>query len=93
VRGVYAVEVLGLGPEPLPGVANIGIRPTVGGVRKQLEVHLLDTTLDLYGRHIDVVLRAKLRNEQRFSSLDALKQQIANDEVTAREFFGLKTLR
>jgi riboflavin kinase/FMN adenylyltransferase len=93
VRGVYAVEVLGLGPEPLPGVANIGIRPTVGGVRKQLEVHLLDTTLDLYGRHIDVVLRAKLRNEQRFSSLDALKQQIANDEVTAREFFGLKTPR
>jgi riboflavin kinase/FMN adenylyltransferase len=93
VRGVYAVEVLGLGPDPLPGVANIGIRPTVGGVRKQLEVHLLDTTLDLYGRHIDVVLRAKLRNEQRFSSLDALKQQIANDEVTAREFFGLKTLR
>lgn len=93
VRGVYAVEVLGLGPESLPGVANIGIRPTVGGVRKQLEVHLLDTTLDLYGRHIDVVLRAKLRNEQRFSSLDALKQQIANDEVTARAFFGLKTLR
>ncbi|MBF7994581.1 bifunctional riboflavin kinase/FAD synthetase [Rahnella laticis] len=93
VRGVYAVDVLGLGPEPLPGVANIGIRPTVGGVRKQLEVHLLDTTLDLYGRHIDVVLRAKLRNEQRFSSLDALKQQIANDEVTAREFFGLKTPR
>jgi riboflavin kinase / FMN adenylyltransferase len=60
---------------------------------KQLEVHLLDVTLDLYGRHIDVVLRAKLRNEQRFSSLDALKQQIANDEVTAREFFGLKTPR
>jgi len=93
VRGVYAVDVLGLGAEPLPGIANIGIRPTVGGVRKQLEVHLLDTTLDLYGRHIDVVLRAKLRNEQRFSSLDALKQQIANDEVTAREFFGLKTPR
>ncbi|MEQ6219614.1 riboflavin kinase [Levilactobacillus brevis] len=48
--------------------------------------------LDLYGRHIEVVLRAKLRNEQRFASLDALKQQIANDVVTARKFFGLKTL-
>ncbi|MCC3702604.1 bifunctional riboflavin kinase/FAD synthetase [Rouxiella badensis] len=90
VKGVYAVEVMGLGPDPVPGVANIGTRPTVNGVRKQLEVHLLDTTIDLYGRHIDVVLRAKLRNEQRFASLDALKQQIANDEQTAREFFGLK---
>lgn len=91
VKGVYAVEVYGLGPKSLPGVANIGTRPTVAGVRQQLEVHLLDVTMDLYGRHIDVVLRAKLRNEQRFASLDALKQQIANDVVTARTFFGLKT--
>ncbi|MFI8415111.1 bifunctional riboflavin kinase/FAD synthetase [Serratia sp. NPDC078593] len=91
VKGVYAVDVYGLGPQPLPGVANIGTRPTVAGVRQQLEVHLLDVTIDLYGRHIDVVLRAKLRNEQRFASLDALKQQIANDVVAARTFFGLKT--
>ncbi|MGH1499822.1 bifunctional riboflavin kinase/FAD synthetase [Yersinia proxima] len=91
VKGVYAVDVYGLGLKPLPGVANIGTRPTVAGVRQQLEVHLLDVTMDLYGRHIDVVLRAKLRNEQRFASLDALKQQIANDVVTARTFFGLKT--
>ncbi|WP_114192675.1 bifunctional riboflavin kinase/FAD synthetase [Edaphovirga cremea] len=90
VKGVYAVEVFGLGPTPFPGVANIGTRPTVAGVRQQLEVHLLDVTMDLYGRHIDVVLRAKVRNEQRFASLDALKQQIANDVVTTREYFGLK---
>lgn len=91
VKGVYAVEVLGLGSQPLPGVANIGTRPTVAGVRQQLEVHLLDVSIDLYGRHIEVVLRDKIRNEQRFSSLDALKEQIANDVVTARTFFGLKT--
>ena len=91
VAPVKAVEVYGLGPQPLPGVANIGTRPTVAGVRQQLEVHLLDVTMDLYGRHIEVVLRAKLRNEQRFASLDALKQQIANDVVTARKFFGLQT--
>lgn len=91
VKGVFAVEVHGLGPEPLPGVANIGTRPTVAGVRQQLEVHLLDITKDLYGCHLVVVLRAKLRNEQRFASLDALKQQIANDVVTARTFFGLQT--
>ncbi len=71
-------------------MANIGTRPTVAGVRQQLEVHLLDVTMDLYGRHIEV-LRAKLRNEQRFASLDALKQQIANDVVTARKFFGPDT--
>ncbi|EEP98657.1 FMN adenylyltransferase [Yersinia ruckeri ATCC 29473] len=91
VKGVYAVDVYGLSAEPLSGVANIGTRPTVAGIRQQLEVHLLDVNMDLYGRHIDVVLRAKLRDEQRFASLDALKQQIANDVVTARNFFGLKT--
>ena len=89
VKGVYAVEVTGLGDTALPGVANIGTRPTVAGVRQQLEVHLLDVVMDLYGRHIDVVLRKKIRNEQRFASLDELKAQIARDEVAAREFFGL----
>jgi len=91
VKGVYAVDVLGLGAHPLPGVANIGTRPTVAGLRQQLEVHLLDVAIDLYGRHIEVVLRKKIRNEQRFASLDALKEQIAKDVVTARTFFGLKT--
>ena len=89
VKGVYAVEVTGLGDKPLPGVANIGTRPTVAGVRQQLEVHLLDVVMDLYGRHIDVILRKKIRNEQRFASLDELRAQIARDELTAREFFGL----
>ena len=89
VKGVFAVEVTGLGDKPLPGVANIGTRPTVAGVRQQLEVHVLDVVMDLYGRHIDVILRKKIRNEQRFASLDELKAQIARDELTAREFFGL----
>ena len=89
VKGVYAVEVRGLGDKPLPGVANIGTRPTVAGIRQQLEVHLLDVAIDLYGRHIEVVLCEKIRNEQRFSSLDALKEQIAKDVVAARTFFGL----
>ncbi|EXU75880.1 bifunctional riboflavin kinase/FAD synthetase [Erwinia mallotivora] len=91
VKGVYAVEVFIAGEGPVPGVANIGTRPTVSGMRQQLEVHLLDVAMDLYGRHIDVVLRKKIRNEQRFSSLDALKEQIAKDVVTARHFFGLDT--
>ncbi len=89
VNGVYAVEVSGLSARPLPGVANIGTRPTVSGLVSRLEVHLLDVTMDLYGCHIEVVFRAKLRNEQRFASLDELKRQITNDVVTGREYFGL----
>lgn len=88
VKGVYAVEVNGLSDTPVAGVANIGTRPTVSGVRQQLEVHLLDVEMNLYGRHIDVVLRKKIRHEQRFASLDELKAQIARDVATAREFFG-----
>ncbi|PIJ50289.1 riboflavin biosynthesis protein RibF [Erwinia sp. OLTSP20] len=91
VQGVYAVEVYGLGDKPVPAVANIGTRPTVGGVRQQLEVHLFDVEMNLYGRHIEVVLKQKIRNEQRFESFGALKQQIAKDAVTARQFFGLNT--
>ena len=91
VKGVYAVQVLGIGEHPLPGVANIGTRPTVSGLRQRLEVHVLDVAMDLYGRHIEVVLCKKIRNEQRFASLDALKEQIAKDVVTAREYFGLQT--
>ncbi|MFN6969199.1 riboflavin kinase, partial [Proteus mirabilis] len=68
------------------GVANLGSRPTVTGKGVQLEVHVIDVNMDLYGRRIDVVLRKKLRNEQRVASLDALKQQIAKDVAAARDF-------
>lgn len=91
INGVYAVEVYGLGERALPGVCNIGTRPTVNGLRQRLEVHLLDVSMDLYGRHIEVVIRAKLRHEQRFDSLDALKQQIVTDAVNTRHYFGLET--
>ncbi|MGL4979191.1 MAG: bifunctional riboflavin kinase/FAD synthetase [Plesiomonas sp.] len=89
VNGVYAVEVLGLGAHPLPGVANIGTRPTVDGVRQQLEVHLFDVNLNLYGRQLEVVLREKIRPEMRFASFDALTAQIAQDANTARRYFQL----
>ncbi|WP_109849965.1 bifunctional riboflavin kinase/FAD synthetase [Proteus sp. CA142267] len=92
VKGVYAVDVyLSDNQSPLPGVANIGSRPTVQGKGVQLEVHLIDVNMDLYGRRIDVVLRKKLRNEQRFASLDALKQQIADDVATARDFLSQRS--
>ncbi|MGP1924630.1 MAG: bifunctional riboflavin kinase/FAD synthetase [Arsenophonus sp. NEOnobi-MAG3] len=87
LKGVYVVEVYGLANHPLQAVANIGTRPTVNGVDKQIEVHLIDVRMDIYGRYIDVVLRKKLRNEQRFASVDELRQQIAKDIMAARQFF------
>jgi riboflavin kinase/FMN adenylyltransferase len=84
VSGVYAVQALGLGNVPINGVANIGNRPTVNGVRQQLEVHLFDFQANLYGKQLEIVLRHKLRDEKKFESFDALKQQIELDAEAAR---------
>ena len=89
MTGVFAVEVAGLGERLLPGVANLGIRPTVGGTRPLLEVHLFDFDRDIYDAHISVRFVHKLRDEQRFPNLDALKAQIAADAAAARAYFKL----
>lgn len=87
VAGVYAVELHGVSGAPLPGVANVGSRPTVGGTRSQLEVHLFDFDRDIYGCHVRVSFLHKLRDEQRFESFDALQAQIRQDEKQARAYF------
>ncbi len=92
LRGVYAVQVLGLGPEPRPGVANIGTRPTVDGQGYRLEVHLFDFDQQIYGSHLEVEFRLKLRDEKRFDSFDELRRQIALDAAVAREFLGATPL-
>ena len=89
VQGVFAVDVLGIADKPWPGVANLGLRPTVDGVRPSIEVHLFDWSEDLYGRHIDVILRKFIRPEMKFNGLEQLKNQIAEDAKKAREFFKL----
>ena len=87
VQGVFAVEVYGLETEPLPGVANVGYRPTVDGVENRLEVHLLDFGQDIYGRHVHVDFVHKMRDEVRFQSLDQLKGQIKADVDSALRYF------
>jgi len=69
------------------GIANVGIRPTIGGKEPLLEVHLFDFTGDIYGRLLTVNFRRKLRDERQFASLDALKTQIAADVTEARAWF------
>ena len=89
LRGVFAVELYGVHGEPLPGVANLGTRPTAGGLRTLLEAHLFDFDADIYGAHVHVEFLHKLRDERRFDSLDALKAQIAIDARQARDFLGI----
>ncbi|MBO6752889.1 MAG: riboflavin kinase, partial [Spongiibacter sp.] len=90
LAGVFAVEVEGVEAQPLPGVANVGVRPTVGDLSKAiLEVHLLNFNGDLYRRNIRVLFREKLRNEIKFDSIDALREQIARDIDQARDYFSL----
>jgi riboflavin kinase / FMN adenylyltransferase len=82
--GVYAVRVI-IGVEQFGGVVNIGVRPTFAGTpRRVLEVHILDFTRDLYGKDIEVLFLSKLRDEQKFDSVEALKAQITVDIHAAR---------
>jgi riboflavin kinase / FMN adenylyltransferase len=88
-QGVYCVRVDIPGASQLPGVMNIGKRPTVDGVNTTVEVHLLDWDGNLYGQQLIVYLHQFVRSEQKFPSLVALTEQIQADCDTAREFFQL----
>ena len=88
LRGVYAVRVAGLESRELDGVANLGTRPTVDGSGVVLEVHVFDWSGDAYGRCIDVGFVAKIRDERKFDSFEALKSQIGRDSARAREILG-----
>ena len=84
VWGISAVWVHGIESRPLPGVASLGTRPTVNGVEPLLEVHVFDFSGDLYGRAIEVEFVAKLRDEVKFESLEAMMVQMNVDAANAR---------
>ena len=89
-NGVYAVEAVCEG-RTLPGVVNIGVRPTIATAsgERVLELHLFDFIADIYGQDVEVVFRRFLRPEQKFAGLDALKTQIARDVADARQALGI----
>ena len=87
LSGVFAVRVETPEGKRLEGVANLGVRPTVGGTRPLLEVHLLDFSGDLYGQHLRVSFLQHLRREEKFPDLAHLKAQIARDISAARDYF------
>jgi len=88
VWGILAVWAYGIDSSPLPGVASLGTRPTVNGVEPLLEVHLFDFSGDLYGREIEVEFVAKLRDEIKFDSLDAMIVQMKVDGAMARDLLA-----
>ncbi len=93
LHGVYACDVrvnnADMAERFLKGAANIGYRPTVTDSSKAvLEVHLLDFDSDLYGEHITVIFRHKIRDEQKFASLQELQARIAIDVQTVRDYFA-----
>ena len=86
--GVWAVRALLPDGRDLAGVANLGLRPTVGGDRRWLEVHLLDFSGDLYGQELEIRFQKHLRPEIKFPSIDALRLQIRQDADEARRLLG-----
>jgi riboflavin kinase/FMN adenylyltransferase len=87
--GIFAVRATGAGLVAHPAVASLGTRPTVDGTDPLLEVHLFDWDGDLYGRYLDVDFVARLRDEQKFASLDALVAQMHRDAAAARSMLGI----
>lgn len=89
LSGIFVVRVHGLGGQPLPAVASLGVRPTVDAQgRVLLEVHLFDADPSCYGALVRVEFLAKLRDEEKFAGLPALTDAIARDAAAARAFFG-----
>lgn len=75
----------------LPGIINIGVRPTVDGTEERLEIYLFDFAGDLYGRVLEVSLEGFIRDEQKFAGLEALKAQINEDIEQARAMLAKTT--
>lgn len=87
-RGVYAVVAGPVGEVAVPGVANVGVRPTFGGDVETVEVHLLDTDRDLYGHDLRLAFVERIRAERRFPDVEGLVSQIEQDVHMARRLLG-----
>jgi len=87
--GIFVVQVHGLGPQALPAVASLGVRPTVEDAgRVLLEVHIFDFAQHCYGKLVRVEFLKKLRDEEKFIDLPTLVTAIERDAAQARAFFA-----
>lgn len=85
-NGVYIVDVIWEG-RSLEGMMNIGVRPTVDGMNRVIEVHILDFDIEIYGDELTINILKRLRNEQKFDGLDTLKAQLQKDRMDTAAFF------
>ena len=88
VMGIFAVRVSGKDWGPLDAVASVGTRPTFGGIKPLLEVHVFDFDRDIYGEYIHVDFISRLRNEEKFADVDMLIEQMDRDSARAREILA-----
>jgi len=88
LTGIFAVTVRGLADAPLPGVASLGNRPTLRDSATVLEVHLFDFDGEVYGKRVCVEFVARIRDEEKFASYDALIKRIGEDAKIARRMLG-----
>lgn len=88
LRGIFVVQAQLSHGAVRPGVASLGTRPTVNGRETLLEVHMLEPAGDLYGQRMRVFFLKHLRDEQRFASVDLMREQIARDAQAARDYFS-----
>ena len=79
-NGVYAVRVL-VRDKECKGMLNIGVRPTIDGIEKTIEVHIIDFNEDVYGEELTILFDDWIREEQKFEGLDALKAQLEKDKI------------
>lgn len=92
LTGIFAVRVHGLGNTPHEGVASVGVRPTITENGQPIvEVYLFDFADTIYGRRVRVEFLHKLRDEEKYSDLDALVRQIRADVAQARDYFATAT--
>lgn len=89
LTGIFVVRVQGDDMPPMQGVASLGVRPTVSDNGKPvLEVHLFNFSREIYNKHLHVDFLHKLRDEERYSSLETLTRQIAQDVQDAKQWFS-----
>lgn len=85
LNGVYIANSI-LNEKIVFGMMNIGTRPTVDGTTQTIEINFFDFNQDLYNQRITVSLLHRMRSEQKFESVDALKNQLGNDKVEAENY-------
>jgi riboflavin kinase/FMN adenylyltransferase len=89
ISGVFAVTMTGIDRREIPGIANVGVRPTLDGPATViLETHLFDFNKDIYGKYVEIHFQQKIRDEMRFESMDRLKAQIAKDITETKKIFA-----